>query len=194
MSTMTQTQQLTQLKKEYMEMFECEQNGQSKFRLIHGDKKYYGNCALLILPYVTEHGFLNAEHEKTNLMKTLEHYKITNYMITYAQLNKSSSSSKKLIKQSRPLMTKLIEIINPKLIIVFDESSSLLFMTQKPNITEQHGTMITTYFNIPVLLTYNLDYYNKRTGYEDKTYKNNIFFNDWLTISTQYKELIYANI
>lgn len=190
MSSMTSNQQWSQLKKDYQRMFECEQNGQSKFRIIHGDKSVFNNCILLILPNVSEHGFMNADYEKVNLINTLNKYNINNYIITYAQPNKSSGPSRKLIKQSRPLMTKIIEIVNPKLIVAFDDSSAELFVNQKPNIIEQHGKVITTHYDIPVLLTYNMDYYVKRTGYEDNTYKNNIFFEDWNSISNQYKQLI----
>ena len=137
---------------------------------------------------------MNADYEKSNLLAALDHYKITNYIIAYAQPSKSSSASRKLVKQSRPLMLKLIEIVNPKLIIVLDDSSAEIFVTQKPNIVEQHGTIITHHFNIPIILTYNMDYYVKRTGYQDDTYKKSIFFTDWLYISEKYKELINANI
>lgn len=194
MSLLTPKQQINQLKTDYKKLLECEQNGQSKFRLIYGNEKNFGNCILLILPHVSEHGFMNADYEKNHLISSLEHYNITNYIIVYAQPSKSSGASRKLIKQSRPLISKLIEIINPKLIITFDDSSAELFVNQKPNIIEQHGTIITSYFNIPVILTYNMDYYSTRTGYEDKKYKNNIFFHDWLFISEKYREVINANV
>jgi len=190
MSTMSQTQQWTQLKKDYQSMFECEQNGQSKFRLIVGNKGSYGNCVLLILPYVSEHGFMNADYEKNNLLNTLKTYDINNYVIVYAQPNKSSGASRPLIKKSRPLMHKLIEIVNPKFIVTFDDSAAELFINQKPNIVEQHGTEFANHYDIPVILTYNMDYYVKRTGYEDNTYKTNIFFEDWKAISDKYKLLI----
>jgi len=190
MSNMTTTQQWTQLKTDYKKMFECEQNGQSKFKLTYGDKKNFGNCILLILPFVSEHGFMNADYEKKNLLNTLKYYNLKNYIIVYAQPSKSSSASHKLIKQSRELMSRIIEIISPKAIIVLDDTSAELFINKKPNISEEHGNIITTYFDIPVILTYNLDYYSNRTGYEDKTYKNNIYFNDWDIIKNKYIELI----
>ena len=190
MSTMTEKEQLTSVGNDYKSLLEVEQNGKGKFKLLKGNKKHFGNCILLILPFISMSGFMNADYEKTNLIQTLEHYNITNYIIVYAQPSKSNGASRTLIKQSRPLMNKLVEIINPKLIVTFDDSSAELFLTMKPNIVEQHGTIIHHHYNIPVILTYNLDYYDKRTGYEDKKYKNTIFFEDWELISNKYNTLI----
>ena len=194
MSTLTQTQQLTQLKDDYQKMFDVEQNGKGKFRILAGNKKSFGNCMLLILPHVSEKGFMNAPWEKVNLMETLKHFGMQNYVIVYAQPSKASGPSRKAIKQSRPLMEQLIEIVVPKLIVTFDDSSAELFLNQKPNIIENHGQIIYNHQSIPVILTYNMDYYEKRTGYEDKKYKNNIFFEDWTNINEKYKELINANV
>ena len=190
MSTMTQKEQLTSVGNDYKSLLEVEQNGKGKFKIIKGDKKCFRNCILLILPFISTSGFMNADYEKINLIQTLEHYDIKNYIIAYAQPSKSVGASRTLIKQSRSLMTKLIEIINPKLIVTFYDSSAELFLTMKPNIVEQHGTIIYHHYNIPVILTYNMDYYDKRTGYEDKKYKNSIFFEDWELISSNYKTLI----
>lgn len=192
MSQLTQTQQLNLLKDKYAELFEAENNGAGKFRIIKGDKKNFGNCVLLILPFVSSAGFMNANYEKNNLIGALEHYNIDNYVIVYAQPSKALGASRKLIKTSRSLMYELIEIVSPKMIVAFDDSSAELFLTQKPNIVELHGKEIHRHYGIPVYLTYNMDYYDKRTGYEDKKYKNSIFFEDWGNISTKYKELINA--
>jgi len=192
-SMLTPNQQLKTILDDYKQMFECEQNGKGRFRVITGDKNHYGNCILFIIPNVSSAGFMNAEYEE-NLITTLKDYHIENYIIAYAQPNKTNSPSRKLIKQSRPLMHKIIEIVSPKMIIAFDDSSAELFMNQKPNIIEDHGKIITTHYDIPVILTYNMDYYIKRTGYEDAKYKRNIFFEDWVFINQQYKEYINVNI
>ena len=71
-------------------------------------------------------------------------------------------------------MTKLIEIISPKLIVTFSDSSAEIFMNQKPNIIERHGQTIYNHLGIPVILTYSMDYYTTRTGYEDNKYKSSI--------------------
>jgi hypothetical protein len=189
MSSLTPQQQWKQLKIDYKAFYNCDQNGQSKFSLIYGDHKTFSNCVVFVLPHVTTHGFMNAEHE-IELIKTLKEFNITNHIITYAQLNKSNGASSKLIKTARPLFEKMLDIIKPKLIVAFDEITTELFLNQKSKIIDNHGTVITTHFEIPVILTYNFDYYTARTGYENKDYKKSIFDTDWDLIIKKYKELI----
>ena len=194
MSTMTVTQQLKDISEQYKKLLDIDQNGKGRFRLFKGNKTYFGNCMLIILPYISSHGFMNADYERVNLIETLNSYNMFNTIIIYAQPSKSHGPSRTLIKNSREILNNLLEIIDPNLIIVLDDSSAELFLNQKPNIIENHGTIITNHFNIPVVLTYNLDYYNKRTGYEDDNYKKSIFYEDWDYIYELYKERINANV
>jgi len=189
-SSMTDNQKLNDLKEKYKTLLEVEQNGKGKFNIIKGSKKNYGNCVLIILPNVTEAGFMHADHETQTLMCILDDYEIENYIICYAQPAKCHSASRKTVKQSRQLMFDLIDITMPKFIITCDEVSAELFMNQKPNVINAHGTVVCNYSNIPVILTYNADYYVTRTGYEDDTYKKSILKEDWELIATTYKDLI----
>jgi len=189
-SGMTDNQKINDLKEKYKKLLEVDQNGKGKFNLIKGAKKDYGNCVLLILPNVTESGFMNADYEKDTLMCILDEYDISNYIICYAQPSKVYSASRKEVKKSRPLMNDLIDIVQPKVIVAFDEVSAELFMSQKPNIINDHGCIVCNYSNIPVLLTFNAKYYVTRTGYEDDTYKKSILKEDWDEISKIYKSLI----
>ncbi len=193
-SGLTTNQKLNKIKEDYKRLLEVEQNGKGKFTIIKGNKSNFGNCMLIIVPHVSESGFMNADYEKDNLMAALNHYDIDKYIIVYAQPSKSVGSSRKLIKKSRPIMLELIEIINPKLILVLDDSSSEIFLNMKPNIIELHGTRLAYHDAIPILLTYNMDYYVKQTGYEDSAYKKAVFFEDWNFINEQYKERINADI
>jgi len=187
---MTDNQKINDLKEKYKEMLEVEQNGKGKFNIIKGSKKNYGNCVLIILPNVTESGFMHADHETQTLMCILDEYEIVNYIICYAQPSKVHSASRKEVKKSRPLMAELIDIVQPKFIIACEEVSAELFMNQKPNVINQHGTVVANHSNIPIILTYSAEYYVKRTGYEDDTYKTSILTEDWTFIAKNYKDLI----
>jgi len=189
-SNMTDNQKLNDLKEKYKNLLEVEQNGKGKFNITKGSKQNYGNCVMIILPNVTDSGFMNADYETQTLMCILDEYEIVNYIICYAQPSKVHSASRKEVKKSRPLMYELIDIVQPKFIVVCGEVSAELFMTQKPNIITSHGTLVCSYSNIPVVLTYNPDYYVTRTGYEDDTYKTSILTEDWTLISDTYKNLI----
>ena len=189
-SNLSVNQRLNEIKEKYKKLLEVDQNGKGKFTIIKGNKKNFENCILFIFPFVTEHGFFNAAFEKQFFISLLDKYNITNYIICYAQPAKSLGAARKTIKKSREIFYDLVEIIAPKLIVTFDDSSAELFMNQKPNIIEDHGKVVYNYNDIPVILTYNIDYYNKRTGYEDDNYKISILKEDWKIISDYYNNLI----
>ena len=192
-STLTINQRLNSIKDKYKALFGLDkdyQNGKGKFTILKGNKKNYGNCVLIILPHVSKSGFLNAPYEKGVLVDTLKKYNIDKYVIMYTQPNKSKSISKKLIKSSKHLVDDIIEIVQPKFIIACDSSSADLFVNQKANLIELHGTIFTNYYSIPVILTYHLAYYVEHTGYEDTVYKDSIYTFDWEFIKTNYNLLI----
>jgi len=191
---LTDNQKINELKEKYKKLLEVEQNGKGKFNLIKGSKSNYNNCILIIIPNISTFGFMNAEYEKQDLIGTIDKFDLDNHIIAYASPAKSQGASRKLIKDSRQLMFDLIDIVQPKLIIVLNDNTSELFLSQKSNIMEQHGTIIAYHYDIPVILTFNLDYYSTKTGYEDAKYKKLLYNEDWTYIQSKYKELINANV
>lgn len=192
-SKKTPTQQLKMLKDELMSKYNITSNvrltSKDNFKLLYGNKKATDNCVLFILDHVTDKGFLNNKNEK-KLIEIVKKYKMLNSLFTYAYPIRTDKITRIQVKEAIPSIELLIDIINPKLIIVLGEITSELFLSRKAIIDDHHGSIITTYNEQPVIQTYKFSYYNSSEGYEDKRYKEAVFKKDWDFITKKYNELI----
>jgi len=130
------------------------------------------------------------EDECTYLCQILQEYEIYNYFITYAHLLPLERHTKNGIKDFGCWITKLVDILGSKLVVVLGEDAQLSFLKRKCILKDFHGKKIGEYNGAPLLLTYPFSYYLNRSSYEDKNYKEFILKTDWAMIQDAYKRKI----
>ena len=171
---------------------ECKRKGLSSkgMHSCTGKSDYVGNC-LLILSRRSENiskDFKGAEDKK--LSHILKERQLTNCFLTYCYLFPKDIVSRKDIKDFAPWIHRLTRLIRPKLITVLGEPAQLTYLSRKKLLKEYHGQRIGDFDNIPIFLTYNMDYYTTKSEYEDNTFKLFIRNNDWDNIQKEYEKRI----
>jgi len=190
-ANLTPTQQLKKFKEDAMHHFNIEDS--TKFKVLKGLPKHFGNCVLFLLSHVPSRGFLKGRNDKL-LTDSIKHFDITNHAITYAYLKPSLNVSRKDLKACTGDMNLILSIVRPKLIVLVGENPGELFFGRKPKVVDVHGTIVGSIDKIPLVSTFDMLYYKEKTGYEDERYKRHIYEGDWNFIREQYKGAINANV
>ena len=167
-----------------------ENSGKTKkvFRLLDGKLSSFDGCTLFIRPAVPLTGFMSSKYDK-KLLELCEIYKIYNKVITYGILKRTKIAGRKVIKHNIKIIEDIIELVEPKVIVVLGEVTSELFLSTKLKVCNYHGTKIASYGSgIPVLYTYDTSWYLEHDGYEDARYKQDILHNDWTMIQEEYNK------
>ncbi len=163
--------------------------GKKKLSILFGNKNNINNNILIVQP-----PFRDKIHFKGNefkaLLYTLAHYEIHNYFITYANPVPMKRHTKDDIKQFNTWMSKIIEIVLPKLIVTLGEEAELVFFRRKFILRDFHGTIVGNHHTIPVMLSFPFTYYASHSAYEDRSYKEFIQKSDWSAIKTEYDRRI----
>lgn len=139
-----------------------------------------------MLEHVTVHGFLKNPREKNDLIDQLNERGISKYFITYSYLVPSSKVTRDQIKSSSGWIHSIIDVINPRAIVLLGDMCCHTFFTRKEQAVKRHGEIIGKHNEIPVLLSFNLDYYFEHTKTEDVKYKEFIREHDWEKIKELY--------
>lgn len=160
-----------------------------KLLLLWGSKENINNNILFIQPpYPGGKYFKDKDTEK--LINTLNKYEISKYFITYCYHLLSPKITRKLIKQYSGWIKKLVDFVQPRLIVCLGEESIFSLFKRKSMIQDHHGKVFGIYQEIPVLLTYPMSYYYEKSEYEDVRYKNFLMDNDWNAIRDMYRKEI----
>lgn len=160
-----------------------------KLPIVFGDQAYVGNAVLIVQPPFTGRKHFDGE-EFNQLLFILQEYQMHNYFITYAHLIKLERHTKEGIKAFGSWIWKLIDIIQPKMIVVLGEDAQLSFLKKKCILRDYHGQKIGSHMDIPIFLTYPISYYLNESSYENKSYKDFILNGDWKVLQEEYKRRI----
>lgn len=162
-----------------------------KIKIVNGKEEDVGNCMLLVAPpfikdsrpfYDVNYEFLKSILIARGLFKS---YITPNFLMPLDIISKAN------IKEYSKWIEKLVDIVQPKFIVVLGEDSILSFFKRKVILRDYHGQIIgKTPSGIDICLSYAPDYYINKAEYEDPSFKNFILDNDWTIISGRYKELI----
>ena len=162
--------------------------GRKKIFLYKGFPQNVGNNILTIsVPFNTDKMF-ESKMDKA-LIRMLAEYNLYNYMMTYCWLL-PTRASKNDIKEFSVWIHRLIDIIEPKLIVTLGEISQLSFIKRKANMFEKQGKIFHRHNCIPVYTTYDIEYFWTHSQFEDKQYKNHLKENDWKTNQAYYNRVI----
>lgn len=163
--------------------------GKKKIKILYGEEKHIDNNILIVHPaYSGPDYFCGDEFSAPiELMNKLEMF---NHFVTYANPIPFAKQTRDTIKNFRPWMYNLVDIIRPKLIVVLGEDAQFVFFTKKSLLLDYHGLIIGNYNSIPVMSSYEFAYYATQSAYEDRTYKKYIQNYDWQLIKTEYTRRI----
>lgn len=165
----------------------CIDHKKTKIKLFWGDTVNI-NTGIVIITDPPKAKFFESNGDKF-IINLLTSYDLTKFFITYNYLVYGENSTPKDIKDFSYYIKKLIDIINPKIIVCMGESSQFCFFKRKFMMIDFHGKQIGDHESIPIFTTYPIKYYEERSKYEDHSYKEQIRNKDWEAIKEKYKEL-----
>ena len=157
----------------------------SKIKLFFGDPANFGS-GILVITAPPKAKFFESSEDKF-IINLLTSYGLDKFFITYNYLVYGNITSKE-IKEFGYYIRKLIDIIGPKIIVCMGEASQFCFFKKKFMMLDFHGKQIGAYESIPIFTTYPITYYEEKSQYEDRSYKEQIRNKDWLAIKEKYKE------
>ena len=156
------------------------------FRILGGKLRSIGSCALFIMEHVVPQGFMGNSYE----MKILElctRYHIDTRMITYSYLRECTTVSRVSIINSREFLHILVSIVDPVLIVLLGENTLFSFENRKRLLGDYHGKVVGYHNGVPLLLTYDMEYYTERVRVDRLKYRDEIMKSDWTKISNLYR-------
>lgn len=160
-----------------------------------GLEEHVGNNFLFIAPPIAkgEKHFKDPDYQ--HLLKLTTKYHISNFFFTYCYLIEKDLVSKGDIKDFRPLLLKLIDIVGPKLIVLLGEAAQPCLLNRKLILRDYHGTTTNdTISGHRVLVIHEMNYFLKSHDFQDPSYINYMEEKDWEIIQKIYKETINATI
>lgn len=159
--------------------------------IAYGNVNNIGSNILIVDKPVGSKKPFKSKYDKY-LINLLKSKGLDKFFITYCYsiVKDPTTVSKKDIKNFSTWINRLVSIIQPKVIVVLGEEAELAFSKRKVVLKENHGSEIGIYNNIPIFLTYPMDYYVDSSGYEDESYKIFIQTNDWNKITEAYRSNI----
>ncbi len=183
---LTEEEQLSKLQRDTIQHLYNNIRKPKKLEILRGDKEFIGNCALFLIDHVKTQGFMRGQGENA-LVDTCNKYRIDNRMVSYSYLRQSKSVSRTDIVGMREFLYILISIVNPFLIVALGEKTMFSFINRKILLANGHGSVVHYYNEVPVILTYPIDYYKSRENDSDQDYKDYILENDWNFIKEEYE-------
>ena len=115
---------------------------------------------------------------------------MTKFLITYHYLVYGDDITRNQIKEFGYYIRKLTDILDPKLIVCMGEEAQLSFFKRKFVMEDFHGKQIGEHDSIPIYTTFPIFYYEERSEYEDKSFKEHIKKVDWEKIKEVYSKVV----
>jgi hypothetical protein len=190
----TTEEQLKNLKKDIKSWAISAHNydyGHKRIYLAFGQKETIGNnCLFISSPFAADSAPFE-DKDYSFLKNTAQEFGIINYFLTPHFLIPKEIVTRANIKEYSKFMEAIVDIIQPRLIVVLGENSVFSFFNKKFILRDWHGKLIgKTIQGIDVIISYSPSYYTERSDYEDPSFKKFILNNDWNFISKLYKERI----
>jgi uracil-DNA glycosylase len=158
--------------------------------IAYGNPEYVGNCLMVVGPPLRKGEKPFHDKYSKYLLQTINDFGLPNTIITSCYLIPKEQVSKVDIKNFSNMMSKLLDIFQPKLIVVLGEDAQFSFLKRKCILRDCHGKAITTHNDAPIIASYQMDYYLERSEFEDPSYKEYIRQSDWNRIAVEYKKRI----
>jgi hypothetical protein len=159
----------------------------AKIKLFYGDVNNF-NDGVLTVSSPPKAKFFESPDDKF-LSSILESIEIKKFFLTYDYLFFGDRPTTQTVKDFGYFIRRLVDIINPKLIVCLGEEPQFSFFKRKFLLSDFHGKQIGDYEGRPIYTTYPISYYEERSQFEDHSYKEAIKNKDWNAIRDKYKEL-----
>jgi hypothetical protein len=181
-------EQVLAIKKSVLEVIKAKGvESKEKLALVFGVPENVGNNILFITPPYPGGKFYE-DKDSYKLKQLAAEYKINKYFITYCC--HYETRSRKDIKEYKIWIHKIIDVVQPTLIVCLGEHCIFSLFKRKVILRDSHGKIIDKHEGIPVMITYPVSYYTEKSEYEDIAYKTFLKNADWDKILEKYKELI----
>lgn len=159
----------------------------SKIKLFFGNIENFNDGIFTVSTPPKAKHFESSEDKY--LVSLLESLELNKYFLTYNYLFFGDKANVQTIKDFGIFIRKLVDIINPKLIVCLGEEAQFSFFKKKFLISDFHGKQIGEYEGRPIMTTFPISYYEERSQFEDHSYKDSIKTKDWSSIKEKFKEL-----
>lgn len=159
----------------------------TKVKLFYGDMANF-NDGILVITAAPKAKFFETPDDKF-IISLLTSIELKKFFITYSCLVYGEGNTPKEIKEFGYYIKKLVDIINPKLIVCMGETSQFVFFKRKFMMGDFHGKQIGDYEGIPIMTTFPIYYYEEHSKFEDHSYKDQLKNKDWGAIKDKFKEL-----
>jgi len=165
--------------------------GHKRIYVAFGEQANIGNNILIVSTPLAKDAKAFEDKNYQYLKHILSTYNISKFFLTPNFLIPKDHVSTADIKLCSKWTETLVDIVQPKFIVILGEDSVFSFFRRKFILRDHHGTKVgISPQGLEIYLTYSPDYYNEKSEYEDPSFKNFIRDNDWTTISNRYKELV----
>jgi len=158
----------------------------TKIKLFYGDLDNF-NDGVLTISNPPKAKFFETPEDKI-ILNLLNSFGLDKYFLTYNYLILGTNTPKE-IKEFGYFVRKLIDIINPKLIVCMGEEAHFCFYKRKFMMIDFHGKVIGDYEGRPIMTTYPIFYYGEKSKFENDSYREEIKRKDWTAIKDKYMEL-----
>lgn len=190
----TVEEQLKALKKEIKNWAKAKYNydyGLKRIYVALGKRDNVGNNVLIVTGPLDPTSKVFEDKYCAFIKNILFKYNISKFFMTPNFIVPKDKVTKADIKDYSRLMDNLVEILQPKFLVVLGEDSTFAFFRRKFILRDFHGQVIgKTKHGTDIILTYSADYYIEKSEYEDPSFKSFILNHDWTIISNMYKERI----
>lgn len=165
--------------------------GKKKVYVAYGSQEDIGNCFLFVAPPLTPDTKPFQDKYSQYLFQTANEFGLSKIILTSSFLVPLEQVSKNDIKSFGSIVEKIVEIFQPKLIVVLGEDAQFSFVRRKNILRDNHGQIIArSQTGVEVMLSYAMSYYVEKSEYQDPSYKNYMRQTDWTVIAKYYKERI----
>lgn len=160
--------------------------GKKRIYIAFGNKEYVGDNILFVAPPIKAEGTPFKNKPTTRLVETAQQFGIEKFFITSCYLIPQDRASRADIKAFNPWMLKIIELLQPKAVVVLGEDAEFVFFKRKFILRDHHGKVIGKVGELDVMLSYPMQYYYQRSEFEDPSYKLHLRDLDWKAIQELY--------
>lgn len=165
----------------------------NRMALVWGIPANVGNNALIVQPPYPGGKYFQ-DGDTCQLQNILLSHGIQKYFLTYCYHIPQEKVTRKDIKQYGIWVRRIVDAVQPRLIVCLGEDSIFSFFKRKMILRDHHGQVVDRHEDIPVMLTYPVSYYTERSEYEDLSYKNFLLQSDWTGIKKQYDKEIQDEV
>lgn len=164
--------------------------GKKRLYLAYGNPDNVGQNILFVVPPLDPNSKPYQDKASQRLIEVAKEYGLDKFFITSSYPIPIEKISKRQIKEFSYWVHKLIDILEPKLIVVMGEESEPVFVRRKFILRDSYSEIITSHNDIDVVLAYPMNYYIGHSEYEDPSYKKSLLEQEWTRLKEIYDRKI----